>query len=141
MSKAGFSTKPREYIPKCRKSDPNPPTFTIRRLNPLELTEISESLSDENETIELGGIEKEQDQERTYKVKVRVLNRMARAKYAVLEKALSGWRNVDDEDGEPIPFSKENIPCLDPDIVGELSELAQGSLTANEAKNSESPSL
>jgi len=145
MSKAGFSIKPRLYVPKCRKHETDPPQFTIRRLNPLELQDISEKYADADETIELGGIEEPKDQadekkDKTVKVKVSMLNRLARSRYDVLNMALSGWEKVEDEDGQPIPFSKEAIACLDGDIVNELSEVAQGGISAEEVKNSESPS-
>lgn len=139
MARSGFSIKPRTYVPKCRKSDPNPPSFLIRRLNPLELQDISERFSDENETIELGGIE-DGEAGKKVKVSVKVLGRFVRAKYAVLEEALSGWENVEDEEGNHIPFGKSMIPCLDQDIVNELSDVAQGTLGEEEAKNSESQS-
>jgi len=144
MSRAGFSRKARTYIPKCRKSDPTPPIFTIRRLNPLEIQEISEKFSDANEEIELGGIAETgvgEGTPRTVKVKVSMLNKLVKAKYATLEKALSGWEHVEDENGEPIPFNKDNISCLDGDIISELSDVAQGAISEEVAKNSESPSV
>lgn len=137
MARAGFSIKPRHYIPKSRKSESTPPMFYIRRLNPLELQDISERISPD-ETIELGGISEGEGKDRTVKVSMKTLGRLVKAKYAVLEEALSGWENVEDEDG-PVSFSKEAIRCLDPDIVNELSDVAQGTITEEEAKNSESP--
>lgn len=140
MSKAGFSRKPRVYVPKCRKGDTPQPAFTLRRLSPLDLLDITEKYSDENETIELGGItEGGESKEKSVKISLKTLNRFTRSKYAVLELALSGWENVFDEEDEPIPFSKEAIPFLDPDVVAELSDIAQGAIGEIEVKNSVAP--
>jgi len=140
MSVAGFSKKPRVYVPQKMKGAANPPTFTIRRLNRLELLDISEKHSDPNETIDLGGIEEENGGERTMKVKVSFLNKLVRTKHDIVCLALTDWTNVEDEDGQPIPFSVENIAFLDNDLVNELSDVAQGVITEKEAKNSDSPS-
>lgn len=138
--KVGFSKKPHIYIPAQFKGESAPPTFTIRRLSPLELMDISEKYSDANETIELGGIENPSEEEKTVKVSMSTINKMVKSKYAVLREALSGWENVDDEEGAPIEFSADNIECLDQDLINELSDVAQGVVTAEEAKNSESSS-
>lgn len=143
MSKAGFSKETRVYVPKCRKSDNPPPTFSLRRLNPLELLDITAKNSDENETIEIGGIEDDKsgkDGDRKIKISLKTINKLTKSKYDVLSLSLSGWSNIEDESGQPIPFSKEAIPYLDVDIVNELSEVAQGSISFEEVKNSEPPS-
>lgn len=141
MSKAGFSKKVRVYVPRSRKEEQNPPLFHLRRLTPLEVLDISERFSDAGETIELGGIEDGTEKDKgTVKINLRTVNKMIKTKYAVLELALSGWERVEDEDGEVLPFSKENVQYLDPDIVSEMAEIAQGSLSGEEVKNSESPS-
>ncbi len=139
MSRAGFSREPRVYIPKCRKEDTPPPTFHIRRLNPLELLDISAKYSDENETVELGGIEDIGGGDRKVKISLKTVNNYTRSKYDVLARALTGWENIEDESGQSLPFSLDNIPYLDMDIINELSDVAQGTITANEAKNSQSP--
>lgn len=141
MSKAGYSRKARVYIPRCRKNDVPPPTFTIRRLTPLELLDITEKFSDPDETLDLGEIVEESSQDRKVKISLKMVNRFTKSKYMVLEEALTGWENVEDEDGLPIPFVKGNISCLDMDIVNELSEVAQGTIGPEETKNSEPPSV
>lgn len=141
MSRAGFSIKPRKYVPKCSMSEANPPIFTIRRLSPLELMDITAEFTDENETIELGGIATDSpDKKEGFKVSIKTVNKLVKSRFAVLKAALSGWERVEDEDGAPIPFSAENIPCLDPDIINELSEVAQGTIGKEEVKNSSTPS-
>jgi hypothetical protein len=147
MSKAGFSRKPRIYIPKCRKEEENPPRFSIRRLTPLEITEINESFGMGDEEVEFDTEGKEvkdedkgTDKGTTIKVNIRLINKGTRVRFAVLEKALTGWEDVHDEDGEVIPFEKSNIPCLDLDIVNELSNVAEGAITKETEKNYETPS-
>lgn len=130
MSKAGFSKKPRVFIPKCRKGD-NPPQFTIRRLDPLEVFDV----------MEVHGLAEDSfDETGAPRKGLLSVARSLRVAYDYLKAGVVGWSNVSDEDGEEIPFSIENMRCLDIEVVMELSAAVQGAVQEDEAKNSSTPS-
>lgn len=147
MARAGYSKKPRLYIPKCRKNEANPPIFQVRRLSPPELIDISERFSDPNESFEFGGIAEPEapgekpGEPKKFKIQLKTINNLAKSKYAIVETAVSGWERVEDEDNQPMPFSRENISCLDSDIIEELADVAQGKISGEEVKNSVPPSV
>ncbi len=126
MSVLAFSKKSRAYIPESCKKDESPATFEIRRLDQLEIFDIMER---HNLDIDMGAAESKT-------MSAQEVGKGIRVMLAYLELGLSGWSNVMDEDG-PLEFSIDNMRCLHPATMSELSREIQGVVSEEEAKNSE----
>lgn len=135
MSAAGFSKTPISFIPKSRRADSPPPVFTIRRLGRKELAEIKVKVfGDEVVEFDISG------NKQAGSVKMALMAKNELYSYATVEAAVSGWKDVSDKGGNPIPFNAENVDCLDQDIIAELVAIACGDVSEEDEKNSVTPS-
>lgn len=156
MKVIALSKKPRVYIPKEFRDEPNPPEFKLRSITRHEMLQIQASNPNK---IKIGGdIAKLQDVLKSLDVqKSEDINDEALAVLAdldftpmveaslttlsihikVLEIALSGWNNVHISEAEILPFNKDDIDCLDEKIIAELANEAMGTITDEEAENLE----
>lgn len=54
-----------------------------------------------------------------------------------MEEAITGWENFDYPDGKPVPFSKENIATIPPEIRGEFVTHITGRDRAKDEEDSD----
>ena len=164
MKVIALSKKPRAYILKDFRDEENPPTFTLRSITKRELLQIQ---TNHPGKLNIGGdiaklqtalatLEKKPDDQTDPKALEQEalavladldLAPMTQAKLNilsiqidVLRLALSGWKNVSVSDTETLPFSKDNIDCLDDAIITELANESMGIVTPADAENLEEAS-
>ncbi len=141
MKVLAISKKPRPYVLKDYRGEQDPPTFTIRSAtkseyhavcikHPIDLAVKSASL-DEKGKPKLD-FERGNAADLSQQIYARNL--------AFVKLGCSGWENVPDELGEALQFSEEAIECLHDDVISELANVINGTITEEDSKNSDTQS-
>lgn len=117
-----LSKRPREYTLVSDRDSEVPTVFTLKNMDRFETAEIQERFP-----------VLEQDTDKPGAKKVNVSEMLD----AYLEVGLLGWKNLSDDDGQPVEFSKENFKLLPFVVANELVNKITGSITEEDRKNSE----
>jgi hypothetical protein len=156
MRPIALSKKPRAYIPKEFRDEENPPEFTLRSISRREMLQIQAnhpqrlSVTDDLAKIQvaLASIEGKKPDEITEEdlsvLSGLDLTPMVQASLntlnihlEVLQRCLSGWKNVPVSDTEFLSFDKESIEYLDAAIITELANEVMGVVSPEESENLE----
>lgn len=119
MTTKALSKRPRKYTLKNDKGKEDIPTFEIRSVDIFEVAEISGDAS--------------------FAQGMSLKATLANIK-EYLKKGLLGWTNLKDVDNQEVKYSHANFALLPFPILTEIVGEISGTVTAEDEKNSDSPS-
>lgn len=116
MAITALCKRERDYVLKCDEGSDDPTVFRLRSLDRFESAEVQRKIEDPKKENVSETIDK------------------------YLSQGLIGWTNLNDTEGNEVPFSVDNMKLLGFDYANELLKEIIGAVSPEEEKNSKGQS-